>query len=115
MIQTSSAGASQAEGSLVSAGGAAHLFAGLPQPGWRWRRHRPRPACLDRVGPVACPLADDWLATGYRRAAELIDADAAAVAEMQPCGWRPAGERAARPRVDRTSCTYASPPTGERP
>jgi integrase/recombinase XerD len=27
-------------------------------------------------------LANDWLATEYRRAAELIDADAAAVAEM---------------------------------
>jgi hypothetical protein len=27
-------------------------------------------------------LASDWLATEYRRAAELIDADAAAVAEM---------------------------------
>ena len=27
-------------------------------------------------------LANDWLATEYRRAAELIDADAVAVAEM---------------------------------
>jgi integrase len=27
-------------------------------------------------------LANDWLATEYRRAAELIDADSAAVAEM---------------------------------
>jgi hypothetical protein len=31
---------------------------------------------------VCLHLANDWLATEYRRAAELIDADTAAVAEM---------------------------------
>ena len=53
-------------------------------------------------------LANDCLAGEYRRAAELIDADSAAVAEMLAVKRRPSGERAARPRAGRSRAVPGS-------
>ena len=55
----------------------------LREAGRRWRRCRPRPGMpRSRPARVYLHLAGDWLADQYLRAAELIDADTAAVAEM---------------------------------
>src|SRR5262249_60082822 len=92
------------------------------RPVWRGRRARPRRGTpRSRPARVYLHLANDWLADQYLRAAELIDADTAAVAEMlavqeaaapvralpapqqQPAGWRAGAEwaqiAAAAPRV----------------